>query len=194
MTPRRLLLVVVLCFGFLQCCFGEDYNSRLRRALRNRASLAQLRADADRGNAEAQAAIGMMYYWDEGRGLRNEPRHEWWSRKEAERWLLKAADQGLAEAQCNLGHLYLNEIPGQGYEQAAPWFRKAADQGLTEAQEMLGFLYFLGRGVPRDYVQSYKWVTIAAASRVKYMEGKITPQQIAEGQRLARGWKPSNRK
>ena len=50
----------------------------------------------------------------------------------------KAAEQGLAKAQSNLGLMYLN---GQGViqddKQAVYWFRKAAKQGLVIAQHNL---------------------------------------------------------
>src|SRR5574340_1130648 len=56
--------------------------------------------------------------------------------------LKKAAAQGNADAQYNLGVLYTR---GRGiardYEQAAQWFRKAAEQGDIPAQSMLGFIY-----------------------------------------------------
>ena len=56
-------------------------------------------------------------------------------------WYQKAADQGLAKAQTNLGFLYAN---GQGvpknYAQAAIWYRKAADQGYAKAQDALNRL------------------------------------------------------
>jgi tetratricopeptide (TPR) repeat protein len=53
----------------------------------------------------------------------------------------KAADQGYAGAQHNLGMMYAK---GQGvprdYAQALSWFRKAADQGHAGAQNNLGFV------------------------------------------------------
>ncbi|WP_439830288.1 tetratricopeptide repeat protein, partial [Aeromonas veronii] len=54
-------------------------------------------------------------------------------------WYRKAAEQGHAKAQYNLGVMYGN---GQGVPQddaqAVVWFRKAAEQGLAEAQYELG--------------------------------------------------------
>ena len=52
---------------------------------------------------------------------------------EAVQWFRKAADQGVAEAQYNLGIMYKD---GNGVAQsdakAAEWYRKAADQGVVE--------------------------------------------------------------
>ena len=59
---------------------------------------------------------------------------------EGAQWLQKAAEQGFARAQYDLGYLYAN---GEGVEkndgQAVVWYRKAAEQGFARAQYMLGF-------------------------------------------------------
>ena len=54
------------------------------------------------------------------------------------KWYRKAADQGLAEAQYNLGVAYL-EGSGVGKDraEAAKWFRRAADQGMEDAAKMM---------------------------------------------------------
>ncbi len=60
------------------------------------------------------------------------------SKEEAVKWYRKAAEQGVAEAQCNLGLCYLD---GNGVAQnkvkGVMWLRKAAEQGNAEAKEML---------------------------------------------------------
>ena len=69
-------------------------------------------------------------------------RKEYWERERAKRekaeQVRKAAEQGDAEAQCELGVLYEN---GQGvpkdHRKAAEWFRKAAAQGHAEAKDLL---------------------------------------------------------
>ena len=72
----------------------------------------------------------------------------------------KAAEQGLAWAQEQLGNMYFDgEGADQDYAEAAKWLRKAAEQGHTEAQLLLGDMYRLGHGVdrmglPTVYVQS----------------------------------------
>ncbi len=54
------------------------------------------------------------------------------------RWYRKAAEQGSARAQYNLGHAYYN---GEGVvkdpEEAVRWYRKAAEQGDADAQRAL---------------------------------------------------------
>ena len=66
-------------------------------------------------------------------------------------WCRKAADQGQAEAQHNLGRMYYN---GEGVDQsdamAVEWWRKAADQGLARAQHDLAIMYDKGKGVDQS--------------------------------------------
>ncbi len=63
-------------------------------------------------------------------------------------------------------------------------------------------MYATGDGVPQDYVQAHMWYNLAASryppgsDRDKVVRNrdtvaeKMTPEQIAEAQRLAREWKP----
>jgi TPR repeat protein len=67
---------------------------------------------------------------------------------------------------------------------------KAAGQGDALAQSGVAFLYLVGRGVPKDYVEGYKWADLAAAQGDE-ASGKnrdkasrlMTSDQIAEAQR-----------
>jgi hypothetical protein len=123
----------------------------------------------------------------------------------AYRLLKPLAQQGIPEAQFNLGLMYAN---GQGvpqdYAKAEKWYRKAAEQGYALAQLNLGFMYNYGQSVPKDYVLAHMWFNLAV-SRFPALEkeeremavenrdiatSKMTPAQIAEAQRLAREWKP----
>jgi TPR repeat protein len=118
---------------------------------------------------------------------------------EAARWYRKAADQGNAHAQAQLGLMYANGtgVPRDDTE-AARWYRKTADQGNTNAQFTLGGMYESGTGVPRDLVEAYKWNALAAAGGESVasaahqerdrVERLMTPSQIAEGQQRAREW------
>ena len=62
--------------------------------------------------------------------------------KDAVKWYRKAADQGNAHGQCQLGHCYRDgEGVAQDYEEAVKWWRKAADQGHADGQYNLGHCY-----------------------------------------------------
>ncbi len=76
--------------------------------------------------------------------------------------------------------------------------KKAAEQGDEVAQFSLGDMYESGTGVPQDYVLAHMWFNLAAAKgypfardRRDYLAQYMTPDQIAEAQRLAREWKPT---
>ncbi len=121
---------------------------------------------------------------------------------EAVRRYRLAADQGDASAQYNLGFMYATGqgVPQDGAE-AVRWFRLAADQGFADAQANLGFMYATGQGVAQDDVEAHMWYILAAArssGEVRDVSVKarndvaerMTSEQIAEAQRLAREWKP----
>jgi TPR repeat protein len=113
------------------------------------------------------------------------------------------AEQGNPEAQFILGQMYnTGRGVSQDYAEAVKWYRRAAEQGDVLSQAVLGAMYGGEEGVPPDYVQSYMWSNLAASRAStqedrnmalemrNIVESKMTPEQIAEAQRLAREWKP----
>ena len=120
---------------------------------------------------------------------------------QAKEWFEKAAKQGHAGAQVNLGTLYLH---GDGAPQSAQmalfWFSRAAEQGDALAFAKLGLMYAQGRGVLQDFIQAHMWYNLAAANGEKKqpkardaLAKQMTPGQIAEAQKRAREWKPTNK-
>ena len=118
---------------------------------------------------------------------------------EAVRWWRKAAEQGEASAQEELGTAYFfGDGVQRDHSEAAKWFRKAAEHGGIFAQTSLGYLYERGEGVPQDYALASMWLNLATAqgqpvakTEMDRLAAKMTPNQIAEAQRLAREWKPT---
>ena len=83
-------------------------------------------------------------------------------------WYLKAAEQKDVSAELHLAALYRDgggDTIARNMEQAAAWYRKAAEQGDASAQGTLGLLYTMGQGVPRDDVEAYFWLDLAARAR-----------------------------
>ena len=75
----------------------------------------------------------------------------------------KAAEQGNAKAQNDLGAIYYyGDGTPQDYKTAIKWWTKAAEQGVGQAQFNLGHLYYLGTGTPQDYKAAIKWYTKSA--------------------------------
>jgi TPR repeat protein len=94
----------------------------------------------------------------------------------------------------------------EGAAEACKRYRKAAEQNFADAQADLGAAYSLGAGVPKDLVQAYKWLTLAAARGNKFAKiclgqikvggqpearvHQLTPKQKAEVEKLVREFKP----
>jgi uncharacterized protein len=158
--------------------FGEGVPQNFEEALKwyRRAAVA--------GNPIAQNNLGTMYL--SGRGV---PKNA----AEGSRWLRLAADQGYSQAEMNLGAVYADGVGGvRNPAEAVRWFRKAAEQGDPEAERNLGAIYANGELVRADYVEAYKWLNLAAArgndvatQQRDELAKKMSPQQIAEAQRLS---------
>ena len=68
--------------------------------------------------------------------------------------LRKAAEQGDAKAQYNLGIAYYNgEGVAKDQVEAVKWWRKAAEQGDAQAQLYLGLAHNNGFGALKDQVE-----------------------------------------
>jgi TPR repeat protein len=143
--------------------FRKDYKQAL-----------QLSAGAaERGNAQAQNNMGILYM--NGLGVEQDY-------TQAMRWFNKAANQGFPKAQNNIGTMYEKGLgTPRDYTQAMQWYRKAADQGELVAGLGIGTLYDGGLGVDKDYVQALDWYKKAAA------EG-VAQAQYAIGAHYLKGW------
>jgi TPR repeat protein len=127
---------------------------------------------AEQGDAEAQLALGYVY-WN-GKGVPQDY-------VQAVKWFRKAAEQGNADAHNALGDAYRKgEGVPQDYAQAVTWFRKAAEQGNADAQNALSDAYRKGEGVSQDYAQSVHW-------RRKVAEQGVSDAQIILSDAYRRG-------
>ncbi len=115
------------------------------------AEAASLKADAERGDAVAQCALGWCYDVAYCEGLPHDP-------VKACEWYGKAAAQGNVDAQVNLGLMYARgRGVQQDYARAREWFEKAAAQGDAVAQINMGVLYDNGHGVRQDKAAAREW-------------------------------------
>lgn len=111
------------------------------------------------GNPVAQTRLAMLYY--HGHGVRE-------SDAQALQWFERAARQGLAEAQFQLGNMHAYGLAPAAADQdpartAAQWYFEAARQGHAEAQYSLGILFLTGSGVVQSAAEARKWIERAAA-------------------------------
>jgi uncharacterized protein len=67
---------------------------------------------------------------------------------------------GDAEAQYQLGRLYLDGTPSNPHE-AARWFQLAATKGDCRAEAALGDMLFQGQRVPRQAARGLMWLTLS---------------------------------
>lgn len=209
--PRATLAASLMLVAMAAIAVAGPFEDALATAQRGDYSTANwlLRPLADRGDAVAQFDLGFMY--DTGHGVMQDY-------GEAMRWYRLAAKQGNALAQYSLGFMYANGhgVP-QGYAEAAKWYLLSAEQGYAWAQFYLGFFLANGQGEPKNLILAHMWLSLAAASRfnppfgsLKTMDEKerralsslatgaraklksqMTPDQIAEAQKLAGEWKPT---
>jgi len=142
----------------------------------------QTKAQADRGDAQAQLSLGTMYA--SGRGVSQDM-------LKAAKWHRKAAEQGLARAQLRVAFEYANGLGVKtDHLEAIKWLRRAVEQGLAEAQLQLGLCYSNGDGVAEDAVEAAKLYRKAADQNLAdaqytlgncYFEGNGVTKDIHEG-------------
>jgi TPR repeat protein len=167
---KRTHLVWVLLFLFAGISFAaSSTDSEMKTNLSGHhrkfenSPLEEVKSKAERGDAEAQCELGIRCWT-------YHPVHNQGTAKggaaEAAKWYRKAADQGHAEAQYQLGDCYA-EGTGVAKDEveAIKWFRKAADQGGVWAQYQLGKYYENGTGVSTDAIEAVKWYRKAAEPR-----------------------------
>ena len=91
-------------------------------------------------------------------------------------WFNKAADQGYAAAQSELGFRYENGSGGLKKDDARgrSWYQKAAEQGNASAQNNLGLMYEQGQGgLAKDDVQAVFWYRKAAEQGLKEAQNNL---------------------
>jgi TPR repeat protein len=172
-----------------QASIARCYANGLGVKADQREAVTWYRKAAEQGDATAQYSLGWHYENGEGVEKRSD---------QARKWYRKAADQGNDTAQLLLGLIYYHEATGgASQEVAATWLRRSAEQGNTKAQLALGHCYGTGTGVPKSYVESYKWYNIAAAAggegarkACEALAAQMTPDQVAEAQRLSTTFTP----
>ena len=127
-----------------------------------------VREQAERGDAGAQVALGLMHLT--GRGVEQDP-------EQALVWLRRAADRNDPDAQYNLGVACATGWDGMirvDVVEALRWYRAAAEQDHDMSQYNLGVAYAEGMGVRKDHAEAIKWWRRAAArgnARAQYNLG-----------------------
>ncbi len=141
---KRLLMIL---FAFVLLCFQKVDAQQNNVEQPNDAELV---TKGKAGDPAAQMECGDIEY---GNG----------NYAEAVQWIMKAAEQGYAQAENSLGYCYFSgKGVVQNYTEAIKWYRKAAEQGYAQAEYNLGDCYKNGNGVSKNLDEAYKWYKRAA--------------------------------
>lgn len=174
-------LALIIVFAVVTLGAWHMYRAK-KDALKLTEDVQETQAFAAKGNSDAEAKLGGMYYYGYGVAQDYSQAVEWY-RKAADqgnpkgeygigymydqgkgvqqdfaaafRLFGQAADKGDRNAQCGLAAMYYK---GRGVSQdrakAAVLYRRSADQGLAHAEYDLGYMYFYGEGVPQDRTEA----------------------------------------
>ncbi|SEN52996.1 TPR repeat [Duganella sp. CF517] len=167
-----------------------------------------LTPDAQAGKAAAQKALGDAY--TNARGRCDDRRGSKADDAEGERWYLSAARVGDVGAQRELYFLYGVSAGSRNPEQATFWMGKVAALGGAADLSKLATRYEQAEGVPHDRVLAHTFELLASrgadkddkndkngkdekggrAKRLARNVSEMSPEQLAEAERLAAAWKP----
>ncbi|MBI4024734.1 MAG: sel1 repeat family protein [Verrucomicrobia bacterium] len=143
----------------------------------------EVKAKAEKGDAEAQSILGTMY--QNGWGIKK-------NLQEAVKWYGKAAAQGNPTGQRMLGRMHeFGCGVARNDGEAIHWYRRAAEQGYPSAQYDLGHMCWEGKGIQRDYVEAYRWFFLSKIFNTHETVARLmTPEQIEEAKRRAATFVP----
>lgn len=116
---------------------------------------------------------------------RKYPRYYTNDSRKSVQWFKKAANNGYAPAQCELGKLYVKgkvDNFGENHYEAAKLFKLAAAQGDAEAKYKLSQAYFTGCGVEKDMEKSYNYLRSATIS--EFPEAQCEMGEFAQKKKL----------
>ena len=187
---KNMLYTIILSFLFSSSVFADlEAGVNAVKAGDYETAYKEFKAAAEQGDVAAQSDLGKLYY--RGKGVAQDY-------KEAAKWFRLAAEQGYVKAQFNLALLHKRgKGVTQDYKEAAKWYRLAAEQGDVKGQYSLGVMNAQGKGVIQNVVLAHMWFNIAVSIGDKqvmefakenrdFAESKMTPEQLAKAQELAR--------
>jgi TPR repeat protein len=174
---------------------------------------------ANKGDAEAQYHVGMMYNNGIGTEQDRKQAFEWFQKSaaagdplgayklgcyydgqgagivaldadQALKYKLVSAEAGYALAQNDVGILYDKR---ENSEEALKWWKRAGDQGNPNALFSLSRAYSAGKGVPKDRSLSYayfKLSKIAPKKNVDEFGSMLSKPELETAEKLVSEWKP----
>lgn len=204
----KLAALAVFCLLFATLAHASDADT-----------LKAMVALANKGDAEAQYHVGMMY--NNGIGSQQDPKQAFeWFQKSTEsndplgayklgcyyagqfagvvatdpdaalKYKLVAAKAGYALAQHDVAILYDRQ---GNQEEALKWWKMAGDQGYPSALFSLSRAYSAGKGTPRDLSLSFAYFKlsgVAPKKNVNEMASLLSKPELESAEKLVSEWKP----
>jgi len=184
----KTIFLSFLFFSFLSSSAWADFKKGVAayEAGDVASAFKEFRASAEKGDADSQYNLGLMY--EQGIGISKDE-------TQAVGWYRKSSEQGNSNAQYNLAVLYEN---GRGtpvdFAQAHLWYRKALVQGDALAGGNLGMLYMRSQGVREDKVAGLALLLLSvmmdnspenhAKQNISLTQG-LTPEMVKTAQTLS---------
>lgn len=134
-----------------------DGTEKIRRKISSaNIALSAKKRMAEGGDGEAQLMMGVAYA-DGENGLKQDFEKAFY-------WFEKSADNGIVDAQWQLGLLYFEgEGTPRDDDKGLYWVRKAAENGQMEAQNQMGLFYGTGYDfLEKDELEALRWYRKAA--------------------------------
>jgi len=155
---RNTLFIMVSVVLLLGCVEQQGLSSRTLSS----SEIRNLERAAERGDADAQHSLGVLYA--EGDSLRSDD-------AAAAEWFSAAAKQNHPRATYNLAYSYLNGTGvSQNHELALEYARKASDLGVARADNLIGVMHESGLGIEQDYNAAFRHYTSAAQESDPYAQ------------------------
>jgi hypothetical protein len=157
------VLLLSLCAGLLALTHTTSAAAQTEQDVERAFTAA--RASAIAGDVVAQFSLGALLYYG---GT---------DTAQAVDWLRKAAAQGYADAEFQIGQLYdFGFAVGQDDREALLWYRKSAEHGSAAGQRAVGDFYRKGRAIAADAAEAARWYQRAADGddvRAQYELGQL---------------------
>ena len=101
----------------------------------------------------------------------------------------------LAQADREMFNYSFEYYAKESYANAFKGFRELAEKGSSVSQYFIGVMYLRGAGTLQDFVGAHMWLNIAASkghkkarNHLEKLTDKMSCEQLAEAQMLARKW------
>lgn len=117
------------------------------------------------------------------------------------------ASKPLQQYQQGLNYLLGRNGVTRSTEKAAQIFKSLAEQNWSSAQHMLGNMYMNGKGVEKNDLLAYKWLSLASKSNIRLAESihnkrsklynrlqnSLSPQALNKVDNWIAEWQPSSK-